>query len=213
MKRGSPRIIRCREPQAGDEGLWVGDWTLTSTDIPFSSSSDPIYSELPKSNLMSTLSEAPSSCPPPPPSPIHSTPLLIQPLYSLSMKPRLPPRLHPPLSTTCQGRSNRRAGWEWWARSEKPPGWLAHAAQQDGYAGCLLLTIAGEAKWMSAGFHLTGNLRNVREVTVNELFWICLVISFFPLSDQRFLSFFFSLFWQMWWNDWKWMFVWLRLTH
>jgi len=43
-------------------------------------------------------------------------------------------------------------------------------AQQDGYAGCLLFTIASEAKWMLAGFHLTGNLRNVREVRVNELF-------------------------------------------
>lgn len=43
-------------------------------------------------------------------------------------------------------------------------------AQQDGYTGRLLFTIAGEAKWMLAEFHLTGNLRNVREVRVDELF-------------------------------------------
>lgn len=110
------------------------------------------------------------------------------------------------LSTTCQGQSNRRAKREWWASSEKPPGSLTQTAQQDGYAGRLLFTIAGEAKWMSAGFHLTGNLRNVREVTVNELFWICLVISFFPFQTKYVFS--------CWSNavEWlKWVFTWLKL--
>lgn len=44
---------------------------------------------------------------------------------------------------------------------KKPPGFLAETTQRDGYTGRLLFTIASEAKWMSAGFHLTGNLRNV----------------------------------------------------
>lgn len=125
------------------------------------------------------LSAAPSSCPPP-----------LLPHSTTCSAPSIPYRWNPLLtpstpSSTRPGQSNRRAGSAWWARSEKPPGCLARTAQQDGYAGRLLFTIAGEAKWMSAGFHLTGNLRNVREVTVNELFWICLVMSFFPLSDQR----------------------------
>lgn len=97
------------------------------------------------------------------------------------MKSQTPLLAASTLGTTCQGQSNRRAGREWWASGKKPPGYLAQTAQQDGYAGRLLFTIAGEAKWMSAGFHLTGNLRNVKEVRVNELFWVCLVMSvFFP---------------------------------
>lgn len=160
MRRGSSRIISCREPQAGDKGL--GGWgiqTLTGKDIPFSSSSDPIYFERPKSNLVSTSLKAhlTAHCPPPP-FLFHSA-TRSAPLYSLLMKiPDSPPdSFHPHhrLSGTEQQGSGMRV-------MGKHLDALLRHTQQDGYARRLLFTIAGEAKWMPAGFHLAGNLRNVR---------------------------------------------------
>ncbi len=65
-----------------------------------------------------------SHLPFPPPLLHHS----FSPLYSPSMKCPTPFLTPSTPSTTCQEQSNRRAGWEWWAWSEKPPGRLTRTA-------------------------------------------------------------------------------------
>lgn len=149
-------------PGASGRRQGVGGWgiqTLTGKDIPFSSSSDPIYFERPKSNLMSTSLKAhlTARCPPPPFSPSlrYSLSPSILPLDEIPDSP--PDSFHPHrhLSGTEPQESRMRA------MGKHLDALLKHA-RQDGYARRLLFTIAGEAKWMPAGFHLAGNLRNVR---------------------------------------------------
>lgn len=155
----------------GRQGVGGGEFNINRHRYAFfSSSSDPIYSERLKSNLVSTSPTHPHPpephLPPRPP----FTPLLIQPLYAL-LSIKIPHSFHPPRATTCQGWSNRRAGGENDGRGVRNhlDALLKRHNKMDMQVACFS-TISGEAKWMSAGIHLTGNLRNVTEVTVNELF-------------------------------------------
>lgn len=106
------------------------------------------------------------------------TPILIQPLYSLSMTI---------LSSAPPVRdSNGRAGSEWWAKSGKPPECYAQTAQQDGYAGRCVLQLPVKQN----GCQQDSTWQEIYEMSEKSrwmnCFWICLVkvIFFHPLRPK-----------------------------
>lgn len=165
---------------------------------------------------MSTLSQAPSSCPPPSSTPLlHSTPL------HHSFSPSTPYRWSPdppsPTPSTPQhhlsGTEQQESGvrvmgeeWEttWMTRSCSTTRWICRSpASHDCWWG----------KMDVSRFPLD---RKSKKCQRSHSEWIVLNLSgniIFPPLRPKISFFSLSLFWQMWWNDWKWTFVWLRLTH